>query len=67
MIAWLVEEGEYVEKDQEIAEVDSDKATLALPAEASGAIKILVEEGGNSCHEVMLFVSLIQVLKEQLK
>jgi 2-oxoglutarate dehydrogenase E2 component (dihydrolipoamide succinyltransferase) len=43
--AWLVEEGEYVEKDQEIAEVDSDKATLALPAEASGAIKILVEEG----------------------
>jgi 2-oxoglutarate dehydrogenase E2 component (dihydrolipoamide succinyltransferase) len=43
--AWLVEEGEYVEKDQEIAEVDSDKATLALPAEVSGAIKIVVEEG----------------------
>ena len=42
---WLVEDGEYVEKDQEIAEVDSDKATLALPAEASGAIKIVVEEG----------------------
>ncbi len=42
---WLVENGEYVEKDQEIAEVDSDKATLALPAEASGAIKIVVEEG----------------------
>ena len=42
---WLVEDGEYVEKDQEIAEVDSDKATLALPAEVSGAIKIIVEEG----------------------
>ena len=42
---WLVEDGEYVEKDQEIAEVDSDKATLALPAEASGEIKIIVEEG----------------------
>lgn len=43
--AWLVETGDYVEKDQEIAEVDSDKATLALPAEVSGIIKIIVEEG----------------------
>ena len=43
--AWLVETGDYVEKDQEIAEVDSDKATLALPAEVSGIIKIVVEEG----------------------
>jgi 2-oxoglutarate dehydrogenase E2 component (dihydrolipoamide succinyltransferase) len=42
---WLVEDGEYVEKDQEIAEVDSDKATLALPAEVSGSIKIVVQEG----------------------
>ena len=42
---WLVETGDYVEKDQEIAEVDSDKATLALPAEVSGIIKIVVEEG----------------------
>lgn len=42
---WLVETGDYVEKDQEIAEVDSDKATLALPAEVSGTIKIVVEEG----------------------
>ena len=33
---WLVEDGDYVEKDQAIAEVDSDKATLELPAEASG-------------------------------
>tara|TARA_B110000003_G_scaffold268654_1_gene298455 strand:+ start:25739 stop:26926 length:1188 start_codon:yes stop_codon:yes gene_type:complete len=43
--AWLVQSGDYVEKDQEIAEVDSDKATLALPAEVSGIIKIVVEEG----------------------
>ena len=32
---WLVKDGDYVEKDQAIAEVDSDKATLELPAEAS--------------------------------
>ena len=42
---WLVEDGDYVEKDQEIAEVDSDKATLALPAEESGTIKLVAEEG----------------------
>ena len=42
---WLVKDGEYVEKDQAIAEIDSDKATLELPAEKSGAIKIVVEEG----------------------
>ena len=42
---WLVEDGDYVEKDQEIAEVDSDKATLALPAEKSGTIKLVAEEG----------------------
>ena len=42
---WLVEDGEYVEKDQAIAEIDSDKATLELPAEKSGTIKIIVEEG----------------------
>ncbi len=42
---WLVEDGDYVEKDQEIAEIDSDKATLALPAEESGIIKLLVEDG----------------------
>ncbi len=42
---WLVEEGEYVHKDQTIAEIDSDKATLELPAEESGKISILIEEG----------------------
>ena len=42
---WLVENGDYVEKDQAIAEVDSDKATLELPAEASGVITLQAEEG----------------------
>ncbi len=42
---WLVETGDYVEKDQAIAEVDSDKATLELPAEASGVITLMAEEG----------------------
>ena len=41
----MVEDGDYVEKDQEIAEVDSDKATLALPAEESGTIKLVAQEG----------------------
>ena len=42
---WLVKDGDYVEKDQTIAEVDSDKATLDLPAEASGIITLKAEEG----------------------
>ncbi|MCB0462226.1 MAG: 2-oxoglutarate dehydrogenase complex dihydrolipoyllysine-residue succinyltransferase [Flavobacteriaceae bacterium] len=42
---WLVEDGDYVEKDQAIAEIDSDKATLELPAEASGTITLKAEEG----------------------
>mgnify|MGYP003326021781 CR=1 FL=1 len=42
---WLVEDGDYVEKDQTIAEVDSDKATLDLPAEESGIITLKAEEG----------------------
>jgi len=42
---WLVQDGDFVEKDQEIAEVESDKATLPLIAEKSGKIKILVETG----------------------
>ena len=42
---WLVQDGDYVEKDQAIAEVDSDKATLELPAEASGIIMLKAEEG----------------------
>ncbi len=53
---WLVEDGDYVEKDQAIAEVDSDKATLELPAEQSGIITLkaeigdAVEVGAVVCH-----------------
>jgi 2-oxoglutarate dehydrogenase E2 component (dihydrolipoamide succinyltransferase) len=43
--SWLVEDGDYVEKDQAIAEVDSDKATLELPAEESGIITFKAQEG----------------------
>jgi len=42
---WLVSDGDYVHQDQEIAEIDSDKATLALPAEASGIITLKVDNG----------------------
>ena len=42
---WLVEDGDFVEKDQTIAEVDSDKATLDLPAEESGVITLKADEG----------------------
>ena len=43
--SWLVSDGEFVKKDQIIAEIDSDKATLELPAEESGVIAIAAEEG----------------------
>ncbi len=43
--AWLVEDGEFVEKDQDVVEIDSDKATLPLAASVDGKIKIIVEEG----------------------
>jgi 2-oxoglutarate dehydrogenase E2 component (dihydrolipoamide succinyltransferase) len=42
---WLVADGDYVEKDQEVAEIESDKATLTLSATDSGQLKILVQEG----------------------
>lgn len=42
---WIKKDGDYVEKDEEVCEIDSDKATLTLPAEASGILKILVKEG----------------------
>ena len=44
---WLVQDGDYVEKDQAIAEVDSDKATLELPAKSSGIITLKAKEGDN--------------------
>ena len=40
---WLVSDGDFVEKDQEICEIDSDKATLTVSAEESGKVKILVD------------------------
>jgi 2-oxoglutarate dehydrogenase E2 component (dihydrolipoamide succinyltransferase) len=43
--SWLVQDGDFVEKDQEVAEVESDKATLPLIAEKAGKIKIKVETG----------------------
>jgi 2-oxoglutarate dehydrogenase E2 component (dihydrolipoamide succinyltransferase) len=42
---WLVTDGDYVEKDQEIAEIDSDKATLTINAQDGGIIKIIIDEG----------------------
>src|SRR5690606_27942497 len=42
---WLVKTGDYVTTDQELVEVDSDKATLSIPAESSGVITILIAEG----------------------
>ncbi|EAZ79409.1 2-oxoglutarate dehydrogenase complex dihydrolipoyllysine-residue succinyltransferase [Algoriphagus machipongonensis] len=42
---WLKEEGEYVALDEIIAEVDSDKATFELPAEASGILRHVAAEG----------------------
>ena len=45
IVEWMVKDGDYVEKDETIAEIDSDKATLELPAEESGVIQILAENG----------------------
>ncbi len=45
LATWLVKDGEYVEKDAEIAEIDSDKATLTINAPEAGAIRLLVEAG----------------------
>jgi len=43
--SWLVENGAVVEKDQEIAEVESDKATLTIVASESGKVELKAEEG----------------------
>ncbi|QLG44619.1 2-oxoglutarate dehydrogenase complex dihydrolipoyllysine-residue succinyltransferase [Costertonia aggregata] len=60
---WLVEDGDYVEKDQAIAEVDSDKATLELPAEESGVITLKAEVG--DAVEVGAVVCLIDTSAEK--
>ncbi len=45
LATWLVSDGAYVNKDDEIAEIDSDKATLSISAPQSGSIKLLAREG----------------------
>ncbi|EIM73003.1 2-oxoglutarate dehydrogenase E2 [Nitritalea halalkaliphila LW7] len=45
LATWLKEDGDYVELDEIIAEVDSDKATFELPAEASGILRHVAQEG----------------------
>ena len=42
---WLVSDGEEVDKDQEVVEIDSDKASFPLTAPEDGVLKILVAEG----------------------
>ncbi len=42
---WIKKDGDYVEKDEEICEIDSDKATLTLSAEASGVLKVIAKDG----------------------
>ena len=59
---WLVKDGDYVEKDEIIAELDSDKATLELPAEESGVIMLKANEGDSV--EVGQVVCLIDTSKE---
>ncbi len=51
---WLVKDGDFVEKDTELAEIDSDKATLTANAEAAGVVKILIQAG-----ETILVASVI--------
>ena len=43
--SWLKEDGDYVEMDEAVAELESDKATVELNAEQAGTLKIIVEEG----------------------
>lgn len=60
---WLVDDGAYVDKDQDIAEVDSDKATLSLAAEASGTIRLKAKAGDTV--EVGTVVALIETTGEK--
>jgi len=61
--SWLVNDGEFVEKDTDIVEIDSDKATLTVTAEASGVIKILFEVG--STVEVGSIIAEIEASEKQ--
>lgn len=42
---WLKQDGDYVEMDENIAELESDKATFELPAEKAGILRIVAQEG----------------------
>lgn len=65
---WLVSDGDYVEKDQSIAEIDSDKATLELPAEQSGIINIKIEEGeAVKDGEIVCLIKLSDILDKKEK
>lgn len=45
LASWFVEDGALVSKNQEVGEIESEKATLPLIAEQAGQLKILVEAG----------------------
>ena len=66
LASWLVENNEYVEKDQEIAEIDSDKATLSIYAEANGKISTLVE-AGETIDVGSIIASINTDVKEKIK
>ena len=64
---WLVSDGDIVSKDQTIAELDSDKATLDLPAETSGKISLKAEEGDTmSVGEVVCLIDTAFASEENL-
>ena len=43
--SWLKADGDYVQLDETICEIETDKATLPLIAESAGALKIILQEG----------------------
>ena len=45
--AWLKGEGDRVERDEAVVEIESDKATLELPAPVSGTIEKLLKKKGD--------------------
>jgi 2-oxoglutarate dehydrogenase E2 component (dihydrolipoamide succinyltransferase) len=45
LASWIKNDGDYVELDENIADIDSDKASFELPAEANGTLRIVAKEG----------------------
>lgn len=65
---WLVKDGDYVEKDDEIAEIDSEKATLSIYATENGVVNILVHEGETvNVGATVCFIDTSQVNKKPQK